>query len=67
MAFFTHQCNKCLKKTNENGVQIMDDNYVSPISACLNLEGGSHTWIAWNPPLSSYFTSFYKLTPLNFL
>jgi hypothetical protein len=57
---FTHQCKKCLKKTNENGLQIIDDNYVSPISTCLNAGGGSHSWIAWNPPLAVNLSNSYS-------
>ena len=39
----THQCCKCLKKSNENGV--CGSTLVLPDSVCMAPGGGPHTWI----------------------
>jgi hypothetical protein len=44
LVYFSHQCNKCLKKTNDSGEQIIAANFVLPDSACLAPGGGAHTW-----------------------
>ncbi len=45
----THQCIKCLKKTNEDGALDATSSWVAPDSECTAPGGGAHSWNALAP------------------